>query len=68
MCIEAPRDAMTSILAAHDHVRQLFDHSWMHLFALDETGRMAWKYDGDLKWAPVGFGEERIEEKALELA
>ena len=68
VCIEAPRDAMTSILAAHDHVRQLFDHSWMHLFALDEAGRMAWKYDGDLQWASVDFGEEKTEKKALEPA
>jgi uncharacterized protein YbcC (UPF0753/DUF2309 family) len=53
VCIEAPREAMTTILAAHDHVRQLFDNSWMHLFAIDEAGRLAWKYDGDLQWAKV---------------
>jgi len=53
VCIEAPREAMTTILAAHDHVRQLFDNSWMHLFAIDEAGRLAWKYDGNLQWTKV---------------
>jgi hypothetical protein len=29
----------------------LFDNGWLHLFALDEAGRMAWRYAGDLKWS-----------------
>jgi hypothetical protein len=54
VCIEAPRDAMTDILRRHDDVRALFDNRWLHLFALDETGRMAWRYDGSLQWAATG--------------
>ena len=50
VCIEAPREAMTDILRRHDGVRALFDNRWLHLFALDEQGRMAWRYAGDLKW------------------
>ena len=50
VCIEAPREAMADILQRHDGVRALFDNRWLHLFALDETGRMAWRYAGDLKW------------------
>ena len=50
VCIEAPRAAMTQILARHDGVRALFDHRWLHLFALDDTGRMAWRYAGNLTW------------------
>jgi uncharacterized protein YbcC (UPF0753/DUF2309 family) len=53
VCIEAPREAMTQILARHDGVRALFDNRWLHLFALDETGRMAWRYTGDLQWAAM---------------
>jgi uncharacterized protein YbcC (UPF0753/DUF2309 family) len=53
VCIEAPREAMTQILARRDGVRALFDNRWLHLFALDETGRMAWRYTGDLQWAAM---------------
>ncbi len=51
VCIEAPREAMTDILRRHEGVRALFDNRWLHLFALDEAGRMAWRYVGDLEWA-----------------
>ena len=53
VCIEAPRDAMTDILARHEGVRALFDNRWLHLFALDEAGRMAWRYAGELQWRPM---------------
>ncbi|MBC7504769.1 MAG: DUF2309 domain-containing protein [Sandarakinorhabdus sp.] len=53
VCVEAPREAMTEILKRHDGVRALFDNRWLHLFALDETGRMAWRYAGDLNWEPI---------------
>ncbi|MBB4009581.1 YbcC family protein [Allorhizobium taibaishanense] len=52
VCIEAPTEAMTEILARHDGVRALFDNSWLHLFALDDQGRMAWRYTGGLSWQP----------------
>jgi uncharacterized protein YbcC (UPF0753/DUF2309 family) len=50
ICIEAPREAITEILKRHDAVRALFDNRWLHLFALDDTGRMTWRYGGDLRW------------------
>ena len=53
VCVEAPREAMTDILKRHDGVRALFDNRWLHLFALDETGRMAWRYSGNLNWEPM---------------
>lgn len=53
VCIEAPREAMTEILKRHDGVRALFDNRWLHLFALDESGRMAWRYAGDLQWTAM---------------
>jgi uncharacterized protein YbcC (UPF0753/DUF2309 family) len=48
--IEAPREAMADILDRHPQVRALFDNRWLHLFALDDEGRMAWRYIGDLRW------------------
>ena len=53
VCIEAPREAITEILKRHDDVRTLFDNRWLHLFALGETGQMAWRYAGDLKWSAM---------------
>ncbi len=53
VCIEAPRQAMTDVLKRHAGVRALFDNRWLHLFALDETGRMAWRYAGGLQWTAM---------------
>lgn len=53
VCIEAPREAMTDILERHEGVRALFDNRWLHLFALDETGQMRWRYAGDLQWTAM---------------
>ncbi len=53
VCIEAPCAAMSAILRRHGEVRALFDNRWLHLFALDDTGRMAWRYAGDLQWTEM---------------
>ncbi|WP_369938153.1 YbcC family protein [Xanthomonas tesorieronis] len=48
--IEAPPDAIASVLERHPQVCALFDNRWLHLFALDDEGQMAWRYNGDLCW------------------
>jgi uncharacterized protein len=53
VCIEAPREAMSAILDKHPDVRALFDNRWLHLFALDDAGTMAWRYTGNLEWEPA---------------
>ena len=53
VCIEAPREAITDILQRHEGVRALFDNRWLHLFALDDSGQMAWRYRGDLQWTSL---------------
>jgi len=70
VCIEAPREAMTDILKKHANVRALFDNKWLYLFALDEAGRMAWRYDGDLKWLELDREplEPPVDKKAAEHA
>jgi uncharacterized protein len=59
VCIEAPREAMGEILRRHEGVRTLFDNRWLHLFALDEDGKMAWRYAGDLEWTEMGLDIDR---------
>ncbi|NVO14162.1 MAG: DUF2309 domain-containing protein [Rhodoplanes sp.] len=53
VCIEAPAEAMTEILARHDAVRALFDNRWLHLLEIDQEGRIARRYVGDLRWEAV---------------
>lgn len=53
VCVEAPREAITDILERHPGVRALFDNRWLHLFAMDEAGHLAWRYCGDLAWQNV---------------
>jgi hypothetical protein len=46
-------------------VRALFDNGWLHLFAVDEEGRMAWRYAGDLQW--TAMHSRQVAECAQEL-
>ncbi len=64
VCIEAPREAMTEILRRHAGVRALFDNRWLHLFALDDAGRMAWRYAGDLEWTAMGAAADQAQPAA----
>ena len=68
VCIEAPRAAMTDILRRHENVRALFDNRWLHLFALDGAGRMAWRYAGDLQWTAMPDGQDAKPAGRLQLA
>jgi uncharacterized protein YbcC (UPF0753/DUF2309 family) len=68
VCIEAPRQEMSEILGRHAGVRALFDNGWLHLFALDEAGRMAWRYAGDLKWSAMGDRDASHASLPLEMA
>lgn len=68
VCIEAPRQALTDVLSRRSDVRALFDNGWLHLFALDETGRMAWRYAGNLQWTAMADVEARERPRRVEVA
>jgi len=51
--IEAPTDAMNTVIEKHEGVRQLVDNGWLYLFALAEEGRTVYRYTGDLTWEPA---------------
>ena len=36
--VEAAREAIDAVIAAHDTVRQLVDHGWLHLLAIEGDG------------------------------
>ena len=66
--IEAPREAIGAIVERHPEVRALFDNRWLHLFALDDQGRMAWRYAGDLCWERVTPNIETTDKRHEALA
>jgi uncharacterized protein YbcC (UPF0753/DUF2309 family) len=53
VCIQAPIEQMNRILEKHANVRQLLDHGWLHLYAIEDDGRRLSKYARDLAWEPV---------------
>ncbi|WP_341022580.1 DUF2309 domain-containing protein [Brevundimonas diminuta] len=65
VCVEAPREAMADVLRRHPGVRALFDNRWLHLFALDDAGQMAWRYVGDLEWAAMKDCKDPISNPTL---
>jgi uncharacterized protein YbcC (UPF0753/DUF2309 family) len=58
VCIEAPRERIADVLRRHEDVRRLFEKRWLHLFAMDEAGRLAWRYAGDLVWSAMQTSAE----------
>ena len=51
--IEAPIDAMNTILEKHQAIRDLCDNGWIYLMAMDEDGKVSHRYTGDLNWEQV---------------
>ncbi|GAA4227594.1 hypothetical protein GGQ68_004122 [Sagittula marina] len=47
--IEAPEEAIQTVLDAHDDVRALFENRWMHLFALKD-GHVSARYKPGKGW------------------
>ncbi len=54
--IEAPLDAITTVIERHEHVRALVDNRWIHLWAMDDQGSIAWRYAGGGAWHQVAPG------------
>ncbi|WP_371298452.1 YbcC family protein [Azospirillum sp. TSH100] len=48
--VEAPQEAINDVLARHPDLRALFDNGWLHLFRLNEQGRIASRYVQSLQW------------------
>lgn len=51
--VEAPQEAIDGVLSRHPDLRALFDNGWLHLFRLNEQGRMASRYLRSLQWADL---------------
>jgi len=64
VCVEAPCAAIGDILDRHDEVRALFDNRWLHLFALDDAGRFAFRRTRSGAWEPVARAEDSVRDAA----
>ncbi|MEO7114292.1 MAG: DUF2309 domain-containing protein [Caldimonas sp.] len=54
--IEAPRHAFARIIAAHEVVRQLLDHGWLHLFRIEPGQGHVSRYERGV-WSAVDDDE-----------
>ena len=55
--IEAPVEAITTILEEHEPVRELVENGWIHLFALLDEGRRIQRYRPGLGWVDIDASE-----------
>ena len=44
---------MNDVLARHDGVRDLVDHGWLSVLAMDDDGTVTHRYTGQLTWEPL---------------
>jgi uncharacterized protein len=54
--LEAPREKIAAVLARHQSVRQLVEHGWLLLFAIEHEGRAIHRYLARGKWELVCGG------------
>lgn len=51
--IEAPIEAINSILEKHESIRNLCDNSWIHILTMDPDGKISRRYLGNSQWELV---------------
>ena len=51
--LEASREAINQVIEKHAGVRELVDHGWIHLFALEPSGG-CWRYQSNRSWQAAG--------------
>ncbi len=51
--IEASRTDIDAVIANHESVRQLVENGWLHLFAIEEEGRVIQRRAGGGEWRSV---------------
>jgi uncharacterized protein YbcC (UPF0753/DUF2309 family) len=56
VCVEAPAEAISDILARNPDVKALFENRWLQLFLLNEKGQMTHRYVDQLSWQALNDG------------
>jgi len=52
--IEAPLEALSAVIAKRTVIRELVDNNWLHLYAMDDGGRVASRYGKGGLWERLG--------------
>ncbi|MBI1222520.1 MAG: DUF2309 family protein [Bacteroidetes bacterium] len=55
--LDAPEEAINSVLEKHPNLKNLADNKWIHLLHLDKEGKTDLYYSGNLNWSPLAAGE-----------
>jgi len=58
--IAAPHDAINAVLQKHSLVKNLVENRWIHLFSMDDTGKVSYQYDKDGQWNAVTPKEQEV--------
>ncbi|MEH6739042.1 MAG: DUF2309 domain-containing protein [Sulfitobacter sp.] len=56
VCVEAPAEAVSNVLARNHDLKALFENRWLHLFLVNEKGQMTHRYAGELSWQALNDG------------
>ena len=58
--IEAPLEAMNTVLMKHSNVKNLCDNGWIQLMAMNNEGKVSHRYAGENEWEPVSGIKEEV--------
>lgn len=58
--IEAPLEAMNTVLMKHSNVKNLCDNGWIQLMAMNDEGKVSHWYAGENEWEPVTKIQEEV--------
>jgi uncharacterized protein YbcC (UPF0753/DUF2309 family) len=62
--LEAPEEAINSIIVKHGGVRDLVDNGWVHLYAFADEGRTIRRYRGGLVWETISGATSPVNREA----
>lgn len=51
--LEAPRERIAAVMAKHESVRQLVDHGWLLLFAIEDEGESYYRCQPGAQWEKI---------------
>lgn len=61
--IQAPIDAINTILEKHSNVQDLFDNQWISLFRIDENRKVTQKYFAKRNWEEIDSKNQKVSRK-----
>jgi uncharacterized protein len=66
--IDAPIEAINSIIAKHEMLKNLFDNDWIFLLGIDKNGELNSRYKKDLKWEELNYEDHIISKMEKEFS